>query len=186
MTKTLLIAVLFPFVFQTTNDLDIPYAETTIGNQATYPTPDEPNMLFYIQRSVNENAIVYALNMDSKGELVKKHPLDVYWKRYQEDGRREELDFIQRTFAYGIRAKDKGDHYELRCVAYDEKPLVLYKSSIAANDPRVYTSTSKGMITLTRIFVQIEGGSFWFPNVKYIELHGTDREGNVVTERIIP
>jgi len=186
MTKALLTALLIPLVFQADSGVDVQSVDSLPMAQHDYPTPNEPDMLFYIQRSVNENAIVYALKRDSKGRVVKGRPLDVYWKRYQEDGSRAELDFIQRTFAYGIRTKDKGDHYELRCVAYDAKPLVLYKSSIAANDPRVYAETSEGMMTLTRIFVQIEGGTFWLPNVKYVELHGTNENGKVVVERIVP
>jgi hypothetical protein len=38
---------------------------------------------------------------------------------------------------------------------------------------------------LTKIFVRIEGGTFWVPNVRYIEVTGTDpATGKTVTERI--
>jgi hypothetical protein len=40
-------------------------------------------------------------------------------------------------------------------------------------------------IQLDRIFVRIEGGSFWLPNVKYVELKGINTENNAaVLERI--
>jgi hypothetical protein len=38
---------------------------------------------------------------------------------------------------------------------------------------------------LDRIFVRIEGGSFWIPNVKYVELRGINQANDtLVTERI--
>lgn len=159
----------------------------TTSGPTNYAVPAEPNMLFYIQRNHNENTIIYALNKDQKGNLVGDEPIDIYWKRYQEDGRRAELDYIQRTFAYGMRAKDKGDHYDLRCVAYDSTPLYLYKSSIASGKPQVITVLNGRGFILQKIFVQIEGGTFWFPNVKYAELTGIDPgTGEIVHERIIP
>lgn len=156
------------------------------ATELVFPVPDEPNMLFYIQRNVNENTIVYALNTDAAGNLIDDKPVDIFWRRYQEDGRRAELDLIQRTFAYGMRTKDKGHYYDLRCVAYDKTPLFLYKSSIASKRPQVLTVIGGRTIVLKKIFVQIEGGSFWFPNVMYAELSGTDAAtGELVVERIM-
>lgn len=152
-----------------------------------YTVPDEPDMLFYIQRSTNENTIVYALKRDAAGKPVEDRPVDVYWKRYQEDGRRAELDFIQRTFAYGIRAKDRGDSFELRCVAYDKVPLFLFVDRDGAKPARVLVVVNDKVMALERIFLQIEGGAFWTPNVRYIEFSGVDAvSGAAMSERIVP
>ncbi|WP_310298297.1 DUF4833 domain-containing protein [Flavobacterium aquidurense] len=36
------------------------------------------------------------------------------------------------------------------------------------------------------MFVRIEGGSFWFPNVKYAEVSGIDVSSNkIITERML-
>ncbi len=43
------------------------------------------------------------------------------------------------------------------------------------------------MVTLDRIFIQIEGGSFWVPHVRYIDISGKDLAKNEeVAERVIP
>lgn len=150
-----------------------------------YTVPDEPDMLFYIQRSTNANTIVYALKRDAAGKPLEDRPVEVYWKRYQEDGRRAELDFIQRTFAYGIRAKDRGDSFELRCVAYDKVPLFLFVDG--TRPARVLVVVNDKVMALERIFLQIEGGGFWTPNVRYIEFSGVDAvSGAAMSERIVP
>ena len=43
------------------------------------------------------------------------------------------------------------------------------------------------MAILNKIFIQIEGGSFWVPKIKYIEISGKYFSKNEeVVERIIP
>jgi hypothetical protein len=40
---------------------------------------------------------------------------------------------------------------------------------------------------LNYVFIKIEGGSFWLPNVIYVELKGTDPvTGKEITERFKP
>jgi hypothetical protein len=49
----------------------------------------------------------------------------------------------------------------------------------------VYTIVAKKQIMLNRVYLRIEGGTFWVPNVKYIEFKGlnsTTREPTI--ERI--
>ncbi|MCB9359683.1 MAG: DUF4833 domain-containing protein [Flavobacteriales bacterium] len=53
-----------------------------------YPTPKDENMLFYIQKSFNTNAVVYTLNIDDKGQINKDEPINVFWRRYQEQGQK--------------------------------------------------------------------------------------------------
>ena len=184
--KNGVIISLVPLFLLSGNNDHAPALSDPLTTAFEFTVPTEPNMLFYIQRNYNENTIVYALNKDENGSVVNEKPIDIYWKRYQDDGRREELDYIQRTFAYGMRAKDKGDHYDLRCVAYDSTPLYLYKSSIESGKPQVITVMNGRGFILEKIFVQIEGGTFWIPNVKYAELSGTDpRTGEKVHERIM-
>jgi hypothetical protein len=151
-----------------------------------FPTPQGiNNQLFYLQRDPNTNTIIYELNVDKEGDLNKKEPIKVYWVRYGEKGEKEDLSFIQRKFAYGIQAKEIGNNqYELRFVSHKKLPLYLMKS---AEDKKyhVYITVNKKKIQLNRIFVRIEGGSFWLPNVKYVELRGVNTANKAQTiERI--
>nr|WP_121272802.1 DUF4833 domain-containing protein [Pedobacter schmidteae] len=165
------------------------YAQTADNSDPSplkFPVPHGiSNQLFYLQRDPNTNTIICELNVDEDGELNKKEPIKVYWLRYSEKGGREELSYIQRKFAYGIQSKAIGDdEYELRFVSHKKLPMYLQKS---ADDKKyhVYVTVNKKKIQLDRIFVRIEGGSFWIPNVKYVELKGINTANKAQTiERI--
>jgi hypothetical protein len=151
-----------------------------------FPTPHGiGNQLFYLQRDPNTNTIICELNVNSDGNLDKKEPIKVYWIRYGEKGGREELSYIQRKFAYGIQTKAIGtDEYELRFVSHKKLPMYLMRS---AEDKKyhVYVTVNNKKIQLDRIFVRIEGGSFWLPNVKYVELKGVNTTNKTqIIERI--
>jgi len=38
----------------------------------------------------------------------------------------------------------------------------------------VYTTINNKQAILTRIYIEIKGGSFWLPNVEYVEITGVD------------
>ncbi|WP_257670061.1 DUF4833 domain-containing protein [Parapedobacter tibetensis] len=139
-----------------------------------FPTPkDIKNLLFYIQRDPNTNTVCYTLNVDEKGYVNSPSPVNAFWIRYPEGGQHKSLNFIQRTFAYGIEVKTKSsDQYELRSVAYDKMALYLRKDK--QGDYHIYTQINHKECILHRIFIRIDGGSMWSPNVLYIELSGTD------------
>ena len=57
-----------------------------------YPIPEVPNLLFYIQRNINNNTVVYTLNKDKNGCVNQELPLRVYWLIYKEGGVVRELN----------------------------------------------------------------------------------------------
>ncbi len=151
-----------------------------------FPVPKGiSNQLFYLQRDPNTNTFICELNIDKNGDVDRKEPVLIYWVRYNIDGKKADLSYVQRKFAYGIQTRELGkDHFELRFVSHKELALYLVKDN--DNKFRVYTTVNKKKIRLERIFVRIEGGSFWLPNVKYVELRGINPETNtVVAERIV-
>jgi len=135
------------------------------------PAPDS-KQLFYLQRTSNTNTIVYELNLQN-GSIDKENPIKEYWIRYQEKGQREDLNYIQRKFAYGIKSKKIAENqYELSFVSYKKYKMILKLA--ADNKFYVYTNINQKPVILNRIFVKINGGSFWLPNVEYVEISGTD------------
>ncbi|GLU52179.1 DUF4833 domain-containing protein [Dyadobacter frigoris] len=150
----------------------------------TFPVPKLPNLLFYIQRDPNTNTICYELNVNDKGQLDEENPVHPFWIRYPEGGGRKELNYLQKKFAYGIIVKKAGkDYFQLKSVAYSKTPLYLKKGT--NNKYQVYMAINQKQCVLTKIFVRIEGGTFWVPNVRYIEVTGTDpATGKTVVERI--
>lgn len=180
---TLLITTLFAFgnmsvVFSQTSDSD--------PSPLKFPTPKGiSNQLFYLQRDPNTNTIICQLNQDKNGVVNKTEPVLVYWMRYGDQGEKKDLGYIQRKFAYGIetRAMDK-EQYELRFVSHKKLPMYLVKSE---DDKKyhVYVTVNNKKIQIERIFLRIEGGSFWLPNVKYVEIKGINTSNNATTtERI--
>ena len=162
------------------------FINKTVEPQDTFPVPRGiKNQLFYLQRTPNVNTIICELNYQQNGQLDNDNPVHVFWIRYQDAGKKVELSFLQRTFAYGIKTKLISEgKYELRFVSYKKMPLYLIKSQ-ADNKYHVYASVGQKQVILNRIFIKINpGGSFWSPNVEYIEYKGMDpASGKEIMER---
>lgn len=145
-----------------------------------FPVPKgNAKQLFFLQRTPNTNTIVCELNF-AGGIIDKDDPVHVYWIRYQDKGQLEDLNYIQRKFAYGINSKEIGENkYELSFVSY--KKYKMYLMLGADNQFHVFTNINKKQAILTRIFIEIKGGTFWAPNIQYVELTGVD----MVTRAIV-
>jgi phosphatidylglycerophosphate synthase len=156
------------------------------GIMDTFPVPPGGNnQLFYLQRTSNKNTIVYDLNMVN-GVPDKEDPVHVYWIRYSDKGQKQELSYIQRNFAYGIKSTALANNagYELHFVSSKKHVLYLMKSA-ADNKYRVYTTVNSKTVVLNRIFIKINGGSFWTPKVEYVEIKGVDpTNGREITDRL--
>lgn len=140
-----------------------------------FPVPaGVANQLFYLQRDPNTNTIIYQLNVNSAGKVNEDEPINVFWLRYDEQGQRKELNFIQRKFAYGLSAEKTGpEKYVLKFAAYNKVPFYLMRWP-ADRAFHVFTVVNNKQIVLTRVYLRIEGGTFWVPNVRYIEFKGWD------------
>ncbi len=154
-------------------------------NEINFPIPVE-NQLFYLQRDPDRNTVVYKLNLKN-GVLDKDDPITAFWIRYEEEGQRKELSFIQRKLAYGINSKQlKTGGHEIRLVSYPTVPLYLLKSTVD-NQYHIYTQIDHKRAILDRIFVRIDGGSGFIPNVKYVEIAGKDADtGKSLAQRLVP
>ena len=152
----------------------------------TFPVPPvNANSLFYLQRTPNINTIICELNQKD-GVVDKDEPVKVMWIRYTEQRQREKLSWIQRTFAYGLNEKDMGNGvYELRFVSYKKVPMYLMKWPVD-NKQHVFVTIDGRQAILNRVYIRIDpGGTFWSPNVKYLELKGVDvQNGKELVQRL--
>ncbi|GAA4495372.1 hypothetical protein GCM10023172_07010 [Hymenobacter ginsengisoli] len=141
----------------------------------SFPVPaGVPNQLFYLQRDPNTNTVIYQLNVNNAGKVDDDEPINVFWLRYDEQGQRKELNFIQRKFAYGLSADKVGpEKFVLKFAAYNKVPFYLMRSGLDRAF-HVFAVVNSRYIALTRVYLRIEGGTFWVPNVRYIELKGWD------------
>ena len=175
------------FFFSTVISLNNPLYSQSTSPADTFPVPKSTaSLLFYLQRQPNTNTVIVDLNMEN-GKVNPERPVNVYWRRFQEDGRKADLNFIQKEFAYGVQTTKTGEgKYELNFVSYKKEKFQLERGLNGVW--QVYFTLANGdKEILKRVYIHIEkGGSFWKPNVKYVELKGIDPvTGKEVRQRII-
>lgn len=67
-------------------------------------------------------------------------------------------------------------------MSYKKFPMYLIKGP--NNKYNVFGTINQKQAIVNRIFVKINGGSFWSPNVEYVEIKGVDpSNGKEVIER---
>lgn len=176
--------------FKNANHISVIKKESATSSVDTFPVPRfSDKTLFYIQRTHNANTIVYNINTGKDGKIDPSSPVKIFWIRYAEKGDTAELSYIQRHYAYGVQSKlidVNKKSYKLNFVSYDKRDIYLMKSSLE-NKYRAYISINGKLSVLYKIFVKIEGGSFWIPHIKYVEITGRDiANGKTVFERFTP
>jgi len=141
-------------------------ADTTNPSPLKFPTPKGiVNQLFYLQRDPNLNTLIYELNIRD-GAIDREEPVIGYWIRYSEGGKKQDMSYVQKKFAYGVQSKELSkDHFEIRFVSHKKLALYLQRSE-GDKKFHVYVTVNNKKLLLDRIFVRIEGGSFWLPNVR--------------------
>ncbi|WP_409416676.1 DUF4833 domain-containing protein [Flavobacterium sp. PS2] len=162
-------------------------AQSKNPSPLNFPTPKNiDNMLFYIQRDPNVNTAIYTINYDENGKINKSNPIKAYWIRYAEKGEKKDFNYMQRKYAYGIESKTvNNEEFELQFVSYKKLPLTLKKID-SDQKYHVFVNVNQKRIQVEKIFVRIEGGSFWLPNVKYAEVTGIETSSNkIITERML-
>jgi len=156
----------------------------TLGQDSLkFPTPTgNPKQLFFLQRTQNTNTVVYELNMKN-GMMDTTDPVHIFWICYAEKSQKEELTEIQRKHAYGLAIKYiSKDQYELRFLANKKYAVELMKGP--DNIYHVFNEINKKQAILTRIYLQIHGGTVFSPNIEYVLLNGIDPEtGAFVSEK---
>lgn len=136
-----------------------------------YPVPREPNQVFYVQRSLNSNTIVYTANLDEQGQLDPKRPVDVYWRRYNDEGERKELSGLERSMAFGVKADpvpDKPNSFMVRVVSYAKRPALL---RVVDGVPRLEMKVAGVPARLDHAYLDVDdSGSV--PSVNRVDLYG--------------
>lgn len=137
--------------------------------------------LFRIERSTNRNAVVYAARVGKDGELDAANPVTAFWIMNEAGGVREELTFLERSFAYGYATSRDDAGVVLRLTAFDQRALrVVRRGDRFVATVRIAGRTAQ----LRRIWVQAEGGLLG-PSVRYVQLDGVDATtGEPLSERI--
>jgi len=150
-------------------------ASSGYGDNHGYPVPEKNDkLMFYIQRNHNANTIIYDAIFDEDGNLKKDEPIDVYWKRYEEENQRMELRIIEKWYAYGVKcSKVDGESNLFKVSLVADKSRVFWLKQLSPFKAMVITNINGKLCKLDHIYIYADESGFW-PKVKYIELFGED------------
>lgn len=145
---------------------------------------DKVSHLFFIERSKNKNLVHYDIRLTRNSSLADIKPVNVYW--VLENGRREELNPIERKYAYGIVHQEKLDQNKFKVILAGLKKLEIVVEKM--NDSfKAMVSINGTESVLEKIYIKSEEKRNGLPIVLYIDLFGRTKEtGLPISERIVP
>ena len=150
-----------------------------------FKRPDEPNQLFYVQRSPNSNTVIYAAKLDAKGAPDRREPVEGFWRKFNIDGSKQPLNFIERMMAYGVKQArtDKNGVTTFTIAALPERTITLNLD--AAGKPQALMQAGKHTIKLSYVYLHVvEGGLM--PEVPKLDIFGTDiASGKAIHEHLV-
>ncbi|MCA3561684.1 MAG: DUF4833 domain-containing protein [Aestuariivirga sp.] len=151
----------------------------------SYPVPREPNQVFYVQRSMNSNTIVYVARL-AGGKLDPRQPVEAFWRRFNDEGEKKDLSTIERNFAFGVKsepAQGMPGSFLVRVVSYQNRPALL---KLVDGVPRLEAKVAGEPSVLGYAYLHLdESGSV--PSVSKVDLYGYSlATGKPVMESFIP
>ncbi len=128
--------------------------------------------LFSIERSTNANVVHYEARVTEDGKLDPADPVAVYWIMVAEDGRRQELNYLEKSRAYGFTVKcDPSDRScNMALVSQKDRPIRIY---LEGDTARAETLIGGHRAYLTRIYISTRR-VLLIRTIDYIELFGVD------------
>jgi len=141
--------------------------------------------LFTIEKSTNANAVHYEARLTRGGKLDPIQPVIAYWVMAAEDGRRQALNFIERTKAYGfnVHPDHTPDSFKLVVVSDRKKEIRVFQEGEVV---RAVANIGGHLAYLRKIFITARKA--WFLDLPdYAEMFGVDvRTGEPVYEKVLP
>ena len=157
-------------------------SKNTISDNDSKNTKKLNQRLFVIERNMNKNTVCYDANIQSNGTLNLENPIDAYWMDYATDGKRSELNYIQRRMAYGFSFEKTalGNIYVI-LKAFDKRKILVSIDNKGNSHALIKINGIDA--NLTKIFVTAKPKMY--TTVEFIELYGTDiKTGKAVYEKI--
>ena len=151
-----------------------------------FPVPTEENQVFFVQRSINSNTIVYTARLREDGTLDPKRPVEVFWRRFNDEGERKELSSLERSMAFGVKSEPVAGQpgsYMIRVVSYPKRAALL---KIVDGVPRLEMKVAGVPARLDHAYLDVDdSGSV--PSVNRVDLYGIElATGKPVQESFKP
>lgn len=128
--------------------------------------------LFTIEKTLNANVVHYEAKVSKDGRLDPREPVIAYWTMGAENGRRQALNFLERTRAYGFTtlAEQIGEAYKMFLVSDRKREIRVYEQNGAVHAEAVIAGVHA---YLQRILITARKGLL-FDSVDSADLFGTD------------
>ena len=140
--------------------------------------------LFFIERSKNKNLVQYDIRLTENRDLPDSRPVNAYW--ILENGRREELNSIEKKYAYGIVRQEKLAKDKVKIMVAAFKGLEIIVERLSDSFKAVVSINGRESI-LQKIYIKSEEPRAALPRVLYVDLFGRIKEtGLPIRERITP
>jgi len=140
--------------------------------------------LFFIERSKNKNLVYYDVCLTASTDLSDSTALTVYW--ILENGQEEELNPIERTYAYGINTQEKLEKNKLSIslAALNRQKIIIEKVD---QKFKALMSVGNRKIVIEKVYINARDSLLGMPKVLYVDVFGFVRQENThVKERIVP
>ena len=150
-----------------------------------YPAPKKTKrLLFYVQRSLNANTVVYEANLKPNGDYDRDKPLLIRWRSFATSGNLNELSWLEK-WVYGVTVK-RGDrstnHMRIHMTTYPERTATIGIDKSGA--PIATLRVGKYTVKMIYIFVQLKNKRF-IPSIEYVDIVGQDlASGAYIRERV--
>ena len=145
---------------------------------------DKAGHLFFIERSKNKNLIQYDIRLTENRDLPDSRPVNAYW--ILENGRREELNSIEKKYAYGIVSQEGLDKDKFKIILAAFKRLEIIVERMNDSFKAVISINGRESI-LQKIYIKSEETRAGLPKVLYVDLFGRIKEtGLPIRERLTP
>ena len=149
-----------------------------------FKVPDEPNQLFYVQRSPNANTVIYAAKLDAQGNFDSRGPVEAFWRKFNIDGSKQPLNFMERMMAYGVKvnARKAEEPITFTIASLPQRKLTLGWD--AQHHPQATMTIGSRVVKLAYVYLHVvEGGLM--PSVPELDIFGTDlANGKAVHEHL--
>jgi hypothetical protein len=137
------------------------------------PPPRRGNQpLFIIERNKNANVVHYDAQLTADGKLNPKGPVIAYWVMLAKDGRRQNLNWIEKKTAYGINIKPDPsvNGYQMTIVAATQRSITVKQVGSAVRAEIVIDGRPA---ILEKMYINATE-KLTGPTVHYLELYGKD------------
>ena len=141
--------------------------------------------LFIIERSKNANTVHYDARLTADGILNPNEPVIAYYVMLAEDGRRKELNWIEKKLAYGfdIKPDPSASGYRITMVAAPQRPITV---KLEGSEVRAELVIDGRPAILEKMYIKASDGLVR-PQVHYIVLYGRDvLTGEKRFEKVMP